>query len=691
MLIKKAMTLVLVASFVVSCGDGSEIEKHLPSYFYSSAFIRILFPYGLNESIKTDPMQRVYRSYYLKSSQINQNWLRHLGSKDVSIRWKQKLDGQQNQVLKGTLTFDQHEIYGSHILYQDHPQKKVFKTSNVEEFFNQNLGFYSFQLPFPKDETQEKLKFHKGFFTKEDVKRYTSQEYLIDLDDLTFRGTVWFPEGDHLVLAYLFHLGRCGRLSCEEPDLPHQVILSSDTGEVLSQSPLFFHSFTGTSKIYPSNPKEEARKSVELVRLKDPTALQGEYWEVHNCFVQKDMGLCRLNLKSQDGDFGEPEVTDETYDEINGYYSVGKTFDWQLDLHHKTKSKWAEHTDSLGIDPNSPMKILVRALTSARDQNGDIMYSYANAAYLPYGPKGNSGPEILVGPGWEDTFDENDFSEGEKTLTYLGKDADVFIHEFNHHVIFKAVTEINLPETISIHEGLADYMTYSMTNNNLLAESVMSSGIPLRRGDLENLEKLVFGHKPQLKDVFPSQNRLIYLAGEYLSAVLWDLRNEMGLWKEGFYKFDYISHLALEFLVKAARYYDLIGALALASDEFSVREGEDLIANRLQIFNLFHQYGYLEKPTEDGKIPAPTEILKRYGTSSDLQASYDDKLDRSKISLKNEKEINSKKRKFFGLCGSLAHLEEEKKSISEELILIIFFLIFLISQIHVWIKTQKQS
>ena len=83
----------------------------------------------------------------------------------------------------------------------------------------------------------------------------------------------------------------------------------------------------------------------------------------------------------------------------------------------------------------------------------------SNAQYIPF--DGESGPYIIIGPG----------KTGE--LTNLATDSDVVSHEFGHHVVYSSVTDIpSGSESLIIHEGMADALTFYASGDNCLAESI---------------------------------------------------------------------------------------------------------------------------------------------------------------------------------------------------------------------------
>jgi hypothetical protein len=88
-----------------------------------------------------------------------------------------------------------------------------------------------------------------------------------------------------------------------------------------------------------------------------------------------------------------------------------------------------------------------------------------NAQYLPF--DGESGPFIIIGPDYPGM------------LTNIAIDSDVVSHEFGHHVVFSSVTDVPKgSESIVVHEGLADALTFYASGDNCLAESICPTTTP---------------------------------------------------------------------------------------------------------------------------------------------------------------------------------------------------------------------
>jgi|GEM_PF-4553400 len=168
------------------------------------------------------------------------------------------------------------------------------------------------------------------------------------------------------------------------------------------------------------------------------------------------------------------------FDQVQTYYGASRAAEW--------------FQSRFGYDPGSttiPVQI-----------NRLIDNSPNNAAY--FGPA-EGGPEIQIGAG-----DGN-------TLTNLGRDIDVVTHEFAHHVIYRRLQRTS-GESGVIHEGTADYFTYALNNDPYLGRSIKPGAVSLRTA--------VAGPDDRIDNPnYPSQR---HLSGQIWSAMLWDLRSQIG-------------------------------------------------------------------------------------------------------------------------------------------------------------------
>lgn len=128
----------------------------------------------------------------------------------------------------------------------------------------------------------------------------------------------------------------------------------------------------------------------------------------------------------------------------------GKKFEEQSTFAHVNRQ--FEFVSQHGYVWKGPKPL--RVLTSFTDA-GD-----GNAQYVPF--DGRSGPFIVIGP-----------QTNPNGLKNLATDSDVISHEFGHHVVYGSVTDIPpRSESLMIHEGLSDALTFYASGDNCLAESI---------------------------------------------------------------------------------------------------------------------------------------------------------------------------------------------------------------------------
>jgi hypothetical protein len=131
-----------------------------------------------------------------------------------------------------------------------------------------------------------------------------------------------------------------------------------------------------------------------------------------------------------------------------------------------------------------------------------------NAQYTPF--DGKSGPFILVGDG-----------DG-SVLQNLAFDADVVSHEFGHHVVFGSLTTTS-GESLVIHEGLSDSLTFLRTGDACLGESICPSTSTLCQVSAQCLRSgtLTMKYKDTTYNNFSGA---AHKQSQVVSGLFWDLR-----------------------------------------------------------------------------------------------------------------------------------------------------------------------
>lgn len=418
----------------------------------------------------------------------------------------------------------------------------------------------------------------------------------------------WLLTSDELLPAFRFVVSSLPDLASDSsaPAHPLRVLMSADTGTLLEELPLAFH-VTGAARIFTENHVASAREGMEIVTLPDligeGNRLSHPLFDIKNCNLQViSSSRCTLHADAPDGDFTSIEYESVHYDEVVAYYSVTRAIQWYRNLMRKQESFFAgektweelDHDFGLGSE-KARLTIFVRA-QSAKPGGG---FTLDNAVYLPAGSDGFSDPQILIGSGWE--ADQATIPRG---LQYIGKDSDVSMHEFGHHVIYRAITEIK-GQSLAMHEGFADYFTYAITGNNQLAESVVSAGGPLRSATRKGT-----------LDQYQPASTPPHLAGEFWSSVLWDIRTELGPWEGVLYKFDKILWHAVDLMRSDETYYGAISAISQSAQSFAETMGEDPISLKEVIYQNFYLRGFIQEPQGDGALPKPSLLLGASSTAA---------------------------------------------------------------------------
>lgn len=188
------------------------------------------------------------------------------------------------------------------------------------------------------------------------------------------------------------------------------------------------------------------------------------------------------------------------------------------------------------VDPNWPKPLTVK---------NHVVFSSGkvnNAQYTPF--DGTSGPFIQIGDG-----------DG-LVLTNLSVDSDVVSHEFGHHIVFGSITTTS-GESLVLHEGLADSITFLRMEDSCLGESICPAasslcavaGKCLRTGT--NVIK--YGEKS-----FSDLKSAAHLQGQLVSGFFWDLHEGKNIPVASLNK---LLISSITFLPAAAQIKDLVIAV----------------------------------------------------------------------------------------------------------------------------------
>ncbi|MEN9826420.1 MAG: hypothetical protein RI953_2165, partial [Pseudomonadota bacterium] len=298
-------------------------------------------------------------------------------------------------------------------------------------------------------------------------------------------------ENNSLLPAYVFTVSAESPEQGRGPRIPVEVAVSADTGDVLWQRPLAMHAVNGQAMLYVENKKAAGGDAAPLTSvtlpnlLGDGSSLSHPLFDVMNCHQNArinepgDGSVCNMkNHGVSQGNYSSFTYSSEVYDELISYAAVTKAMDWfnAIDTNSLRTSwdetKWPGSRANFGLQPSGSnggsevrLNIFVRTRTpvpttntcSGEDTTPD------NAQYLWAGNTGRGSPEILIGYGGYVSGQSNCYK-----LRDLGKDMDVIMHEFGHHIVFRGLSNAK-SQSVALHEGFADYFTYAISGNNRLA------------------------------------------------------------------------------------------------------------------------------------------------------------------------------------------------------------------------------
>lgn len=320
------------------------------------------------------------------------------------------------------------------------------------------------------------------------------------------------------------------------PAQRRQLVLDAQTGAILSDESLAFD--LAAANIYERNPMSGALTPVELPDLATTGYLDGKYFAVY-APTNTDPRAAAPDLAFN----FQPNDPAETlfFDQVQAYYAANRAMTY--------------FRQELGYEPDA-IQIPVR-INMLVDNRAD------NAQYL----RPPQGPEIQVG-------------KGNGVLHDLVRDVDVIAHEFAHHVIYRTL-QLATGESGVLHEGTADYFAYAMAGDPYLAESIVAGGLYLRTAVQPDSERF---------DEWP-QSRGAHTRGQLWSAVLWDLRSQLGP------AADRLVYESLNYLGKSSGIRDaFLGLINADRDLFPITPGKSgagvFGVNKCTILNLAVKRGF---------------------------------------------------------------------------------------------------
>ncbi|NBO37677.1 hypothetical protein EBU99_03740 [bacterium] len=424
--------------------------------------------------------------------------------------------------------------------------------------------------------------------------------------------------------AFLFTVSAEPSAEGRGPALPLEVAIDADKGDVLWQRPLAMHAnatLTGSSALFLENKgNSSVMKTVDLEGLITPgNKLSHDLFDIYNCQMYAralDPGnnsVCKGLAIGSNGAFSYA-YDDQSYDEVVSYAAITRSMKWYRAIDRDSlrsdwdTRKWPGSRDNFGFQAlgsnggsERRLGVYVRTETSSSTTNRCGKDTTPdNAQYLWAGQSGRGNPEILIGYGGVAT--------GCGSLRDLGKDEDVVMHEFGHHIVFRGLSN-SKQQSVAMHEGFADYFTYAITGNNLLAEYSYPGRSALRQGNITPGTTFKT-FKPRSGGGYYSVLDYVqypHAVGEFWSGILWEARNSLGRDANNSYKMDKIVWDAIDLIKIDGELYDGIVALSESAKRYAQKSGEDPSSMQRTVQNVFLKYGFIQVGSS-GEI-SPTDEL----------------------------------------------------------------------------------
>ena len=429
---------------------------------------------------------------------------------------------------------------------------------------------------------------------------------------------IYVPESTKARAAYIFTVSAEHVPGERGPYVPLEIAVDADLGRILWQRPLAMHA-VGSAQLYVENIRTSSKLvAVPLPDLQAGDKLNHSLFDVFNCqqsarFLETgDGSVCRAVATGTGGSFSF-EYADNRYDEAVAYAAISKAMEKFRSLDQEgslrsewDQSKWPGSRANFGLQPigsngggEKRLAVFVSTETQANTTNRCGKDTTPdNAQYLWSGPTGRGNPEILIGYGGY-----NSTSCG--TLKELGKDMDVVMHEFGHHVVFRGLSN-SKQQSVALHEGFADYFTYAVSGNNLLAENSFPGRASLRQGNIQpgttftKFKPRAGGGYLGVLDYLSAPHSI----GEFLSGILWELRTTLGRNSAGSYKMDKIVWDSIDLIKSDGGLNDGVVAISESTKRYAERFGEDASALQKIVNNTFVKYEFARSGPSGELLPA---------------------------------------------------------------------------------------
>ncbi len=302
------------------------------------------------------------------------------------------------------------------------------------------------------------------------------------LSQLNSEGRLQIKDWKQCFAVVRERLSPAWKISIDLDGLPFFAEVGVD-GNLDSLQPKFFsNNAVARTRHYIKNPDDGVDQYVTLGKMAGNGILQNKY------FLTETNDVDRARVCSQDFAF---EDSDPRFAESVAFTNASIMLDW---LH-----------ENMDYERDATSLIEVRVHETFVD--GDTN----NAMFIPAESSSSGRDKIRLGNG-----------DGE-VLRNLPLDFDVTGHEMVHLYVYQTVTETT-GESVKLHEGLADFLTFAKTGDACLAESICPAdsgacfvpGSCLRTAD------------QQLTYAVLETGGSAHVRSQVISSLLWSLRAEVG-------------------------------------------------------------------------------------------------------------------------------------------------------------------
>jgi len=425
---------------------------------------------------------------------------------------------------------------------------------------------------------------------------------------------IYIAEQSRARAAYVFTVSAEYRAGDRAPWVPLEIAVDADTGKLLWQRPLAMHA-TGSTQLYIEN--KAVSTTLETVTLPDlisGSRLNHNLFDVYNCNRNaRYLSGCTKQFATGQGGVFNVSYQESSYDEAVAYAGITKAMTRFRALDESSlradwdQTKWPGSRANFGLENSgsagAPRRLMVFVNTetqSATTNSCGKDTTPDNAQYVWRGATGNGNPEILIGYGGAGYSNCGVFRE-------LGKDMDVVMHEFGHHLVFRGLSNTK-QQSVALHEGYADYLTYAVTGNNLLGENTTPGRSSLRSGTTRQRTYSRFQRKSDGSYItVPQALSAPHSVGELWSGMLWEMREELGRDASNFYKMDKIVWDSIDLIKSDGEIYDGVLAVSESAKRYAARFNDDAQQLQSTINNIFVKYEFAAI-NSDGQLQR-TELM----------------------------------------------------------------------------------